>query len=232
MVKTSSELSPAIEDYLRAIYKLSRRNPAGENVTTTQLAEKLNLRPASITVMLQRLAATDPPLLNYHKHQGVSLTPAGELAAISVVRHHRLLEQYLHEKLGYGWDEVHEEADRLEHSISDLLAARMSAALGNPTHDPHGHAIPGENLTLSSATYLTLDRLPCGDPATIQSVRDEDPEILRYLDQVGLRPGTQVRVLALHPLNETLTLAIGTQLNEVTIDTHIANQILVLENGN
>ena len=136
------ELSPAVQDYLRAVYKLARRNPPGSNVTTTQLSERLGITPASVTVMLQKLAAANPPLLVYHKHQGVSLTVSGEQAALGVVRHHRLLEQYLHEKLGYSWDEVHDEADRLEHVISDQLASRMAAALGYPTHDPHGHVIP------------------------------------------------------------------------------------------
>ncbi len=200
-------------------------------MTTNQLAEKLGLKPASITVMLQRLAAADPPLLNYHKHQGVTLTAAGEQAALGVVRHHRLLEQYLHEKLGYSWDEVHDEADRLEHAISDQMAARMSAALGNPTHDPHGHAIPTEDLALAQSDRRPLDQMTSGERAMIQSVRDEDPDVLRYLDQMGMRPGTWVQVEALNQQYETMTLALGSQHDVVEISNQIATQVLMQENG-
>lgn len=223
-----SELSPAIQDYLRAVYKLSRRLPEGEKVTTNRLAERLSVKPASVTVMLQRLAAAEPPLLIYHKHQGVSLTPAGEQAALGVVRHHRLLEQYLHEKLGYSWDEVHDEADRLEHAVSDLLAARMAAALGYPTHDPHGHAIPGEDLSLAPSATVSLDQLAVGEAAVIQHVRDEDPELLRYLDQIGLRPGASVRVIEAQPLNELFVIVIGRTDQERAVGALVAAQVFVL----
>lgn len=194
-------------------------------VTTNRLADRLSVKPASVTVMLQRLAAAEPPLLVYHKHQGVSLTAAGEQAALGVVRHHRLLEQYLHEKLGYSWDEVHDEADRLEHVISDLMAARMAAALGYPTHDPHGHAIPGEDLSLAPTSGVSLDQLPVGETAVIQHVRDEDPELLRYLDQIGLRPGAQVRVVETQPLDELFIIAIGSAGVRRTIGTLVATQV-------
>jgi DtxR family Mn-dependent transcriptional regulator len=221
------DLSPAIQDYLRAVYKLSRRLPEGERVTTNQLAERLGVKPASVTVMLQRLAAADPPLLYYHKHQGVSLTPAGEQAALGVVRHHRLLEQYLHEKLGYSWDEVHDEADRLEHVASDQLIARMAAALSYPTHDPHGHAIPAEDLSLAHSIALSLDQLAIGDRAIIQSVRDEDPQLLRYLDQIGLRPGTHIRLIDVQPLNKLYVIAVGPADDECTVGTSVATQVFV-----
>lgn len=222
-----AELSPAIQDYLRAVYKLSRRLPEGDKVTTNRLAERLNVKPASVTVMLQRLAAADPPLLIYLKHQGVSLTPAGEQAALGVVRHHRLIEQYLHEKLGYSWDEVHDEADRLEHVASDMLIARMAAALGYPTHDPHGHVIPGEDLSLAPSATISLDQLAVGDSAVVQAVRDEDPELLRYLDQIGLRPGTELRLINAQPLHEQYVLAVGTPPQSQTIGSSVAAQVFV-----
>ncbi len=226
------DLSPAIQDYLRAVYKLARRNPPGQNVTTTQLAERLGVKPASVTVMLQKLAAADPPLLVYHKHQGVGLTVAGEQAALGVVRHHRLLEQYLHEKLGYSWDEVHDEADRLEHVISDLMAARMAAALGYPTHDPHGHAIPSEDLTVVPSDSIPLDQLSVGAKATVIYVRDEDPELLRYFDQIGLRPGVQVQMVATQPLNELYLLTIGPSPKEQAIGAFVATQAFVQPEAN
>jgi len=151
-----SGLSPAVQDYLRAIYKLARRGPADARVTTSQLAGWLGFRPASVTTMLQKMAAAEPALVEYEKHQGVRLTADGERAAIALVRHHRLLELFLQEKLGYGWDEVHDEADRLEHVVSDELAERIAAVLGNPTHDPHGHAIPGADLTPAPASGTPL----------------------------------------------------------------------------
>lgn len=231
-MKPGIELTPAIEDYLRAIYKLSRRNAEGENVTTTQLADTLGLKPASVTVMLQRLAATNPPLVDYHKHQGARLTAAGEQAALGVVRHHRLLEQYLHEKLGFGWDEVHDEADRMEHAIGDLLAARMSAALGNPTHDPHGHAIPGEDLALARAAFIPLGSLSAGQCAVVRNVRDDDPAVLRLLDQLGLRPGTPVCLLAADEAGGSLTLHIGAPPTTAVIDAATAAYVSIHEINN
>lgn len=228
---TMTELSPAIQDYLRAIYKVARRNPPGENVTTTQLAERLGVKPASVTVMLQRLATTEPPLLDYHKHQGVQLTVAGEQAALGVVRHHRLLELYLHEKLGYSWDEVHDEADRLEHVISDLLAERMAAALGYPTHDPHGHAIPARDLSMTPSSAVALDQLGVGESARIQYVRDEDANLLRYLAQIGLKPGTEIRLIATRPFDELFILAIGSAANEKAIGALVASQVFVTPSG-
>lgn len=226
-ISSKPELSPAVQDYLRAVYKVARRNPSGGNVTTSQLAEKLGIKPASVTAMLQKLAAADPPLLIYHKHHGVSLTPAGEQAALGLVRHHRLLEQYLHEKLGYSWDEVHDEADRLDHVISDVMADRMAAALGHPTHDPHGHAIPAQDLSLEISTAVSLDKLAVGSRAVIQHVRDEDPELLRYLDQIGLRPGTQIRLIAMQPLSELYLLTVDPTADEQAIGAFIAQQVFV-----
>lgn len=182
--------SPAVQDYLRALYQLA--TPNDSPVTTSQLAERLAVRPASVTAMLQKLAAAAPPLVDYHKSHGARLTADGERAALAVVRCHRLLELFLHEKLGYGWDEVHEEADRLEHVISAVMTERLESALGNPTRDPHGHAIPAADLSLPHTTAVPLTTLPPDVTAVVQAVADEDAGRLRYLAAVGLRPGVVV----------------------------------------
>lgn len=193
--ETAHPHSSAVQDYLRAIYQLSLYGRAGGSISTSQLAERLAVRPASVTAMLQKMAATTPALVNYHKSHGVRLTADGELAALSLVRSHRLLECFLHEKLGYNWDEVHEEADRLEHVISDEMADRMAAALGNPTHDPHGHAIPTADLALEQGPGRPLSEILPGEKAAVQYVRDENPELLRYFAEIGLRPGAPVALI-------------------------------------
>ena len=191
---SASSYSPAVQDYLRALYQVATQNHLDSRVTTSQLAERLAVRPASVTAMLQKLAATAPPLVDYHKSYGARLTYDGERAALAVVRCHRLLELYLHEKLGYGWDEVHEEADRLEHVISPAMTERIERALGNPTRDPHGHAIPAADLSLPHSTAVPLTMLPPGVPAVVRAVADEDAGRLRYLAEVGLRPGAAIVV--------------------------------------
>jgi len=190
--------SPAVQDYLRAIYALTRdASAAAEFAATGDLAGLLAVRPASVTAMLQKLAAAHPALIDYHKSRGARLTPAGEKAALAVVRRHRLLELYLHQKLGYRWDEVHEEADRLEHVISADLAERLSAALGRPTHDPHGHPIPAADLSLPRTTAQPLAGMRPEQVAVVVSVADRDAAALRELDAVGLRPGARVRLLSI-----------------------------------
>lgn len=204
--------SPAVQDYLRAIYQLLEQHEgAGRNttrVTTSQIAGWLDVRPASVTAMLQRMAAAEPALVDYHKSYGAHLTADGERAALAVVRNHRLLELYLHEKLGFGWDEVHEEADRLEHVIGDALVERLAESLGHPTHDPHGHAIPPADLSLERPPAVSLLSLGAGESAVVRFVRDEDAELLRYLDEVGLRPGAGVRVLAADLASGILAVAV------------------------
>lgn len=194
-----SNLSPAVEDYLRALYKLGRRNPAGQPVTTSQVAACLAVRPASATAMLQKLAALEPPLVVYHKSRGARLTAAGERAALAIVRYHRLLELFRHEKLGYSWDEVHEEADRLEHVISDEMAGRIAAALGHPTRDPHGQAIPAADLSLEPVTALPLRDLPPGVAAVVRQARDDDPALLRLFAALGLLPGVSLSLRGIAP---------------------------------
>lgn len=203
-----SDHSAAVEDYLRAIFHLSG-DVAGHRVTTSQLAERLAVRPASVTSMLQKLAAATPALVDYHKSHGACLTPEGNQAALGVVRCHRLLELFLHEKLGFGWDEVHDEADRLEHAISAATADRIAEALGHPTHDPHGHPIPDADLTLEPATGISLAECATGAAAAVRYVCDEDTDLLRYLDVIGLRPGEPVVISRRESENELLWVRVG-----------------------
>lgn len=184
--------SQAVQDYLRAIYQLIGQEPDNFRLSTSRLASWLAVRPASATAMLQKMAAARPALVDYHKSHGARLTAAGELAALTVVRYHRLLETYLHQKLGYTWDEVHEEADRLEHAISEELAERLSAALGHPTRDPHGHAIPSAALEIDQPATFALSDLEPGETAVVRHVRDEEPALLRFLNEVGIQPGATV----------------------------------------
>ena len=220
----SSDLTPAVEDYLRALYKLGRRNPAGEPVTTSQVATCLTVRPASATAMLQKLAALEPPLVDYHKSRGARLTAAGERAALAVVRCHRLLELFLHEKLGYSWDEVHEEADRLEHVISDEMAGRIAAALGHPTRDPHGQAIPAADLSLEHVAAVPLSHLPPGRAAVVRQARDDDPAVLRLFAALGLRPGAAITITD----NANGVLRLRVAGGEVDLPRDAAEHLLVL----
>lgn len=219
-----TDLSPATEDYLRALYKLGRRNPDGHPVTTTQLAERLAVRPASVTAMLQKLAAADPPLVEYHKSHGARLTDAGRRAALAVVRCHRLLELFLHEKLGYTWDEVHDEADRLEHVIGPAMVERLAAALGHPTRDPHGHTIPDADLSPITATFVPLTALAAGRTAIIAQVGDDDPAFLRQMAAVGLLPGMALTVLAGAP---ALSVAVGDRETIIDLSNDLAARVFV-----
>jgi DtxR family Mn-dependent transcriptional regulator len=178
-----------MQDYLKTIYEL--RQHSGR-ATTNALAEKLGVAAASVTGMIKKLAEMN--LVEYEKYQGVNLTPAGEKLALAIVRHHRLIELYLTEAMGYTWDRVHAEADRLEHAISDEFADKISSLLGNPKTDPHGDPIPSKDGTVAAFSVDTLDLVPAGQTVRVERVRDEDPAMLRLVAQLGLMPGTQVTV--------------------------------------
>lgn len=186
-----NDLSQASQDYLKTIYHLTAK---GGRATTNQLAEELAVKPASVTSMVQKMAKSQPPLVIYRKYQGVELTAVGERAALEMIRHHRLIESFLYEKLGYEWDEVHEEADRLEHVISKAMAARLAAALGHPERDPHGHLIPSTDLETRLITEFPLTELAVGETAVIRRVCDVNPETLRWLAQHNLRPGAKIQL--------------------------------------
>lgn len=223
------ELSPAFEDYLKAIYDLTTGAPGqggGERASTLQIAERMAVRPASVTGMLQRLATFNPPLVDYQKHYGVTLTPAGRQAALEVVRHHRLLETYLHQKLGYSWDEVHAEADRLEHVLSEALEERIAVALGDPDYDPHGEPIPSRELHLPQASHLRLSELRPGQQAVIERVELSEPEALRYLGRLGLLPEACLSVLAFSPVDGNLQIRVNEQ-EAITLGPRITERIYV-----
>jgi DtxR family Mn-dependent transcriptional regulator len=181
-----------VDDYLKAILELS--GPAQERVTSNALAARLGVRAASVTGMLQKLAAHRPPFVKYEKHRGVRLSEPGRRRALEVLRHHRLLERFLHEFLDYSWDEVHEEAERLEHFISERLEDRIAAKLGDPHTDPHGHPIPARSGAIPERREVPLLKWGCGAPAVITSVSDRDPAALRELERLGLIPGVRVVV--------------------------------------
>jgi len=179
--------SRAAEDYLKAVYKLQRSESP---VSTTALAGKLDRSAASVTNMVKNLA--DQGLLEHVPYHGVSLTEAGELSALLIIRRHRVIELYLIEKLGYTWDTVHEEAERLEHAVSDELVDRMAAALGDPDFDPHGAPIPTSEGTISERPLEKLLDLQPGEAGVVRQVADNDSGRLLQLAKLGLRPGVRV----------------------------------------
>ena len=163
--------------------------------------------------MIQKLAAEKPALVEYHKHQGATLTPTGKRVALEVIRHHRLLETWLVQTLGYSWDEVHEEAERLEHVISEDFERRIAAALGNPTRDPHGELIPTEDLKMPVDDTTPLSSLRPNQIAKILRVSAQDPELLRHLDSLGLTPGIQIEVTEYSSFDNNLTIKVGKTSN-------------------
>jgi DtxR family transcriptional regulator, Mn-dependent transcriptional regulator len=216
-------LTQNIQDYLKAIYGLTGD---GEQASTTALAARLGIAPASVTGMLQKLAALQPPLVNYRKHQGARLTPKGERAALEVLRHHRLLEAWLVESLGYSWDAVHEEACKLEHVISEEFETRIATALGNPQRDPHGAPIPSADLVMPSIHDVPLTGLRGGQTATIRRVHSEESALLRHLENLGLVPGAELAVLDYSTFDANLTVQVKGK-KPVVIGPAITEQIFV-----
>jgi DtxR family transcriptional regulator, Mn-dependent transcriptional regulator len=194
------ENSEAIEDYVKAIYALSRRSDGP--VSTGELAERLGVTPATATAMLKRLDGLE--LVQHERYRGVTLTAAGEKVALEVVRHHRLLESYLAEALGMPWDRVHEEAEVLEHYISEELEELIAAKLGDPSHDPHGDPIPGPDLSPPGEEGRPLEELEPGEQGVFTRVSDSDPSMLRYLAQHGITPGVALRVTSRQPFGGPL----------------------------
>jgi DtxR family Mn-dependent transcriptional regulator len=205
--RDEARITPAIEDYLKAIYQLNQEEPGAGSVTGHRIAERLGVASPSVTNMIKRLS--DLGLVQHERYRGVELSDAGERIALEVVRHHRLLERYLVEALGYSWDEVHDEAERLEHHISEALEARMAAVLGDPVLDPHGDPIPRLDGSVSTVLEQRLLDLTPGQTAIIGRVSNQDPERLRYLQQLGITPGTRVTLLETLPFDGPLRLEIA-----------------------
>ena len=200
--------SEAVENYAKAIYSLQNRT--GEPVATNDLADRLHVTPASASGMIKKLA--DQGLVEHVPYRGVQLTHDGEQVALEVLRHHRLLELYLVEQLGVPWDRVHEEAEALEHVISEDLEARIAAKLGNPTHDPHGDPIPNAKLQIDESTTRSLADLEPGDRGQFVRVSDSDPAMLRYLSERGVALGDALEVLDRQPFGGPLTVRFGDTL--------------------
>jgi DtxR family Mn-dependent transcriptional regulator len=203
---TNEHLTPSVEDYLKSIYELTLKD---QRASTNEIARRMGIKAGSVTGMLKKLASSEPPLLSYHKHRGVALTPEGKRIALQVIRNHRLLESFLQETLGYAWDEVHEEADRLEHVISTEFLARIDRALGNPSHDPHGEPIPDQDLQVPSQSTLRLSDLEPEQRVCVERVGEPDSELLRYLESIGLVPGAQLDILERSSFDQNLRVQVG-----------------------
>jgi len=217
-------MTQSIQDYLKRIYEL---NENGGAASTNDLANRLNIAPASVTGMLQKLANSTPPLVIYKKHQGVTLTANGEKAALEVIRHHRLLETFLVNTLGYSWDEVHCEADKLEHVISEDFEARMAAALGHPTRDPHGELIPTADLTMPADESCPLASLRADEAATVRRVSDDDPALLRHLREIGVVPEVKIIVKNYSEFDGNLTLQVEGQKSNIVLGMAVTTQVFV-----
>jgi len=201
----STALSRSVEDYLKAVYQITEREP---DAATSDIAERLGVAPASVTGMIKRLAESG--LLEHEPYRGARLTERGRQAALAVMRRHRIIESYLINKLAYDWSSVHEEAERLEHAVSDELIERMAFALGEPRYDPHGAPIPTRDGVIERPSYLRLADVSEGARVTLRQVGDDDSERLRYLKGIGLVPMVEMQVLDKQPFGGPITVRVGT----------------------
>jgi DtxR family Mn-dependent transcriptional regulator len=218
-------LTISIQDYLKHIYELTDN---GKPASTNALAEKLNIKQGSVTGMIQKLASATPSLVNYKKHQGVTLTKEGKKAALEVIRHHRLLEAWLVQTLGYSWAEVHKEAEKLEHVISEDFERRIAAAMGHPLRDPHGELIPTADLKMPPEDSTPLSALRPNQAGTIQCVKAADDDLLRYLEDLGITPGAQIEVKEYSPYDHNLTVKVGRKIS--VLGLNITSKIFIEEN--
>ena len=216
----TTSLTASAEDYLKAVYELERRGVAA---STNDLAQELRVAPASVSGMVRRLA--EQGLLAHEPYRGARLTAAGRLAALRTLRRHRVIESYLVRALGYPWDRVHEEAERLEHAASDELVDRMAEAVGEPAVDPHGAPIPTRDGSVGETHRASLAELAAGARATVSRVRDEDGSLLRYLGELGIRPGAVVAVVERAPFDGPIRLEVDGV--ERTVGTPVATTVLV-----
>jgi DtxR family transcriptional regulator, Mn-dependent transcriptional regulator len=214
------KLTRQAEDYLKAIYEIERN---GDAAGTTHIAARLGIASASASGMVRRLARQG--LVTVQRYRGARLTARGRRIALQMIRRHRILESYLVTRLGFGWDGVHDEAERLEHAASGDLIERMAAALGHPDADPHGAPIPRADGTVDDARHRCLDDLAVGDSTQVAGMSDEDAALLRYLGELGIRPGASVRLVDRAPFDGPLTVAVGRMRH--VIGTAVARQVYV-----
>ena len=212
--------TPAVEDYLKAIYQLSQ---AGGSATTSAIADRLGIAAGSVTGMLKRLA--EAGLVEHTPYYGTRLTEDGVRNAVRTIRRHRVLERFLVDVLGYTWDRVHDEAERLEHVVTEEMIDRMAAVLGAPEADPHGAPIPASDLEFHEQAYPSLGEMMAGECATLRQVPDEDPAALRYLAELELRPGAELEVLDVAPFNGPLRVRINGR--EQVVGRELASKIKV-----
>jgi DtxR family Mn-dependent transcriptional regulator len=201
-------MTETVDDYLKAIFELGGHET---RVSTNSLAARMAVSPASVTGMLRRLARESSSPVDYQKHRGVRLSETGRQRALEMIRHHRLIERFLVDTLGLGWDEVHAQAERLEHAMSESMEDALAIHLGNPLTDPHGAPIPGKDGSLPSSPTVSLDSLEPGDETAIAQVSDHDPALLRYLGGLGLFPRTPVRILEKAPFSGPIKIDIAGQ---------------------
>ncbi len=219
-----SGLSRSVEDYLKAIYTLNER---GEAAGTSQVAQVLEVQPASVSGMIRRLA--EDGLLEHEPYRGVRLTRLGNCEALKVLRRHRIIESYLVRHLGFGWDDVHEEAERLEHAASEALVDRMAEAMGNPATDPHGAPIPNRRGEIDPTAYPRLDEVADGTEVIVRSVSDNDPERLRYFESVRLVPGARALVQKGGTDSRRVTVMVEGGAEPFTLKARVARRVTVIE---
>ena len=217
-------ISQAMQDYLKTIYKLQEESEDVEVVTTSLIAEYMQIAAPSVTNMIKKLAAIH--LVEHTPYRGVTLTKPGTKIALEILRHHRLLERYLAEVLGYSWDRVDAEAEKLEHVISEEFEERIDVLMGYPTTDPHGAPIPTRKGDIEHETFLPLSRLQAGQTAVVRRVDDQNPEILRHVEDLGLKLGTQMEVCDKAPFNGPLLLQINAH-KDYSMGLELANHIFV-----
>lgn len=218
-------LSQAVEDYIKTIYTLESENEV-KGVSTTKIAESLNVSSASVTNMIKKLAKLG--LVSYESYYGTKLTNAGRKIALEIIRHHRLLELYLKEVMGYSWDEVHDEAEKLEHHISEQFEDKIAELLNHPTHDPHGDPIPSKDGVMPEIVSEPLTEAEIGDKLILGRVTNQEPDLLRYLEKKGLIPGIELEVIEKAPFKGPVTIKIdGKELvvgYEVAVNLYMVDQ--------
>lgn len=215
-------LTKSVEDYLKAIYELEL---GGTPAQTSAIATALEVAPPSVSGMIKRLS--EAGLLQHVPYRGVQLTEEGRRTALKMVRRHRVVETYLTTKLGYDWDSVHDEAERLEHAVSDGLIERMAMALGNPRYDPHGAPIPTKDGTIETPDYVPLSDVPVGGIAQLRMVDDKDAARLRFIASLGLKPGVSFEVIARQPFRGPTTIELaGSAAKEQVIGHELAESLL------
>lgn len=216
--------SQSVEDYLKAIYKLEAALD-GKGVPTSKLAKEMGVANASVTNMVKRLS--DLGMVTYESYHGSKLTDAGRKIALEMIRHHRLLELYLTEMLGYSWDEVHEEAEKLEHHISEQFEDTISELLNHPEFDPHGDPIPTKDGLMPKLGLKPLSAVEVNRTYEVKRVKNQRPDFLRYLDNYNLTPGAKLELKNREPFDGPLTVSVGG--DEITLGFKIAKDILVAQ---